>query len=110
MRKQLLKISFIATLAVFCLNNAAMSQCVYNDHKEGKFYHILGTLPEAYDLVKDEMVTSDEADVNKDFVDTDVSGDFSGKWKAGNTTTFVQAPGWPIQCTNRISRFYFVQN
>lgn len=64
-------------------------------HKTGSFYHILGSLKGAYDLVADTLRGASESDADKDFINTDVAGSFNGKWKAGNTTTFVNAPGYP---------------
>lgn len=89
------KVGLLSLLALFCLGNIANGQSVFTVHKNGKFYHILSTLPGAYDLMADTTRTASEADSLKDFVDTDVAGDFGGKWKAGNATTFVNAPGYP---------------
>ena len=62
--------------------------------KTGYFYHILGSLQGAYDLVNDTLRSSSGSDGDKDFINTDAAGNFTGKWRAGNNTTFVHAPGW----------------
>ena len=71
------------------------AQTALSIQKTGYFYHILGSLKGAYDLVADTVRGSSEADADKDFINTDVAGNFDGTWRAGNTTTFVKAPGYP---------------
>jgi hypothetical protein len=76
------------------MSGTAYGQSVFTVHKTGKFHHILSDLPGAYDLAADTQRTTSESNDLKDFVNTDTVG-FTGKWKAGNATSFVMAPRWP---------------
>jgi hypothetical protein len=88
-------IGLAAVVAAFGIQGLAHGQSVFTVHKQGSFYHALSTQPHAYDLEADVRLLGSDPDARKDFVNTDVQGTFDGKWKAGNTTTFVNAPGWP---------------
>lgn len=88
------KFNALALLAGFGLTAAAHAQSVFTVYKTGGFYHLNSSLAHSYDLLADTMRTSAESDDLKDFVATD-SGSFEGSWKAGNSTSFVRAPGWP---------------
>jgi hypothetical protein len=81
-------------LAGLSLTAVAQAQSVFTVYKTGGFYHMNSTLPHAYDLLADSMRTDAESDALKDFSATD-AGSFEGAWKAGNSTAFVRAPGWP---------------
>lgn len=56
----------------------------------GKFHHILGTFPGAYDLIKNEARLNSDSDNDKDLVNTDGAGIFTGSWIAKNSTLFVK--------------------
>jgi len=56
----------------------------------GKFYHILGTNPGAFDLSKGEQRVISDADNDKDMVNTDGAGIFTGAWESKNNTMFVK--------------------
>lgn len=86
------KIGFAALLAAVGITQA---QSEFNIYKTGTFHHNLSTLHSAWDLQADVGLTATDPDGGKDFVNTDPSGSYDGKWKAGNTTTFVKAPGYP---------------
>jgi len=60
----------------------------------GKFYHILGTKIGAYDLIKNEERIITDSDNDKDMVNNDVAGVFTGGWVAKNSTLFVKANGF----------------
>ncbi|MDB5106367.1 MAG: hypothetical protein JWP91_4056 [Fibrobacteres bacterium] len=78
----------------FGFTGTAFGAAEFTVEKTGMFYHILSDSAGAYDLAADKMRTTSEPDSLKDFVNTDSVG-FTGKWKAGNATTFVNAPGYP---------------
>jgi hypothetical protein len=89
------KIGFVALLFFgIGFGGDAYGQSVFTVAKVGKFHHILSDLPSSYDLVADSMRVKTDSDSLKDFVNTDSIG-FDGKWKAGNATNFVRAPGYP---------------
>jgi len=60
----------------------------------GKFYHILGTNPGAFDLIKNEERLITQSDNDKDLANNDGVGVFSGGWIAKNSTMFVKAVGF----------------
>jgi len=60
----------------------------------GKFYHILGTNPGAFDLVRNEARIITDTDMDKDLVNNDGAGVFTGGWIAKNSTMFVKAVGF----------------
>lgn len=60
----------------------------------GTFFHILGSNPGAFDLVKGEQRVISDSDNDKDIVNTNSSGVFTGSWIAKNSTLFVSAPGF----------------
>lgn len=56
----------------------------------GKFYHILGSNPGAFDLAKSEARQNSDADADKDMVNNDAAATFTGGWEAKNSTLFVR--------------------
>ncbi|MEO6189858.1 MAG: hypothetical protein ABIO44_05275 [Saprospiraceae bacterium] len=60
----------------------------------GKFYHILGTKSGAYDLIKNEEKLVTDSDNDKDIVNNDAVGVFTGGWVSNNNTMFVKAIGF----------------
>lgn len=58
----------------------------------GTFFHILGSNPGAFDLVKGEQRVISDSDNDKDMVNTSSSGVFTGSWVSKNSTLFVSAP------------------
>lgn len=76
------------------LSGAAYGQSIFTVYKTGGFNHQLSDQPGAYDLAADVMRSASDPDSLKDFQNTDTVG-FTGKWKAGNATAFVKAPGYP---------------
>lgn len=94
MEKSSGKIALLALLASSSMAFAQTSE--FTVSKFGSFHHILSTLNDgAYDLEADTTRSTADDDSKKDFINTDAAGSFEGKWKAGNTTTFVNAPGYP---------------
>jgi hypothetical protein len=63
----------------------------FADETFGKFYHILGSSPGAFDLAKSEQRLNADADADKDMMNTDASGTFTGGWEAKNSTMFVKS-------------------
>jgi hypothetical protein len=88
-------IGLLALAAGFGLQGVSHAAAEFTDHKTGGFYHVLSGLAVGYDLDADTALAASDPDSRKDFVNNDVQGDFTGKWKAGNSTTFVNAPGYP---------------
>jgi hypothetical protein len=86
------KICALAVLAAFGVSNAQTSE--FNVYKTGTFYHALSTLHNAWDLEADAGRMASDADATKDFVNIDVGG-YDGEFKAGNTSAYVNAPGYP---------------
>lgn len=84
----------IGLLAALTMEGIAMAGTEFTIVKSGKFYHNLSTLGHGYDLVADTLRLASESDDLKDFLATETGG-FNGKWKAGNTTTYVNAPPYP---------------
>jgi hypothetical protein len=75
-------------------SGGAYGQSIFTVSKTGEFHHRLSDLPGAYDLAADVQRSNADPDSLKDFLNTDTVG-FDGKWKAGNATVFVKAPGYP---------------
>jgi len=57
----------------------------------GTIFHILGSKPGAFDLVKAEQRVISDSDVDKDIVNTSTVGFFAGGWMAKNSTLFVKS-------------------
>ena len=57
----------------------------------GSFFHILGTLPGAFDLVAESQRTVTQPDADKDIANTDGAVGFTGAWESKNNTKFVKA-------------------
>lgn len=60
----------------------------------GTFFHILGSNPGAFDIVKGEQRVITDSDNDKDMVNTNGAGVFTGGWMAKNSTMFVKAVGF----------------
>ncbi len=63
----------------------------FDEEKFGKFSHILGTNPGAFDLVTSEQRLNADADAEKDMQNTDATPTFTGGWEAKNATLFVKS-------------------
>lgn len=73
----------------------ANAQSVFTVYKTGTIHHHASGKASGYDLVNDAALMVSEPDSLKDFMNADAAGGYTGMWKAGNATTFVNAPGWP---------------
>jgi len=60
----------------------------------GTFFHILGSKPGAFDLVKGEQRVITDSNNDKDMENTSPVGLFTGGWMAKNNTMFVKTLGF----------------
>lgn len=60
----------------------------------GSYFHILGTKPGGFDLVKLEQRVVTDSDNDKDMENSDAASVFTGGWMAKNSTLFVKASGF----------------